>query len=1086
MNEVNCVLIFFLFVIQSFHCLHKTTTKTQQTIDQLSNFVVNYDKIIENYNKNLTYEIDNNENIISIEKISPNSVYTVYNKEGLVDEKYDGNNILLKDEFWCSTGNHGIDEEVNLDITLDKERILNSLWIYWAFAPGEFRLRYSYDNKEYYDYSNTTKYIFALNRNALDLEDNESLTSTVALNAYLKNPLLIRKYHSFAAKYYLDQSPQRIKAKYLKISFRIPINKYYAIYDMKLFERSFTIGMIRTQQNKSNFCLSLPNHRYNSYSPLLVLNCENSIAKGDNRDLFIVRSNGYIVPYEQSSKCLMHQGGNNNNQIILEDCHKGEEYNDERNKIFDNIKKELQFFNAQCLSIMINDNTNKRDISHLNKELFTFIYASSTIKDTNHFVTNIVDYDSSSTFWISDLSSRDIMQFKMKKNEPVEITMILNQEYPIYSIEIKWKYPAKIYNIYTLVNGNIWKKISHENTENSDVASIIYLFEMDILGIKIELIDSSTKISGENVFGISKIFFNIRGFFVVKSNCEQSNIQWDILTIDKQVDPVNDTQTWREYLKTEALVNKHVSFLKKEIEYSFNIEMRKIIDKLITQKSFVSKRIDADLEKKMGNIKNRLFNYITLNTAFLDNNHNDSPEEDEGNSEDTPAADCSMIKSKYPTHQSGYYYIQSPCMKKPLKVYCDFEESYNYHFLRIDELSKGNTEDLEITINEKCTEIGLEPFSLPKNITKFDTLDKITNDLIINHQIPIRERDKIKYIIPIALLSSNNISYRFFGNNETLINNQSLFQAFIPSPNSSLLQQLDQLFSVNTFNLNNNILSYFYDFKLEKFTHTSTSINEKNNKILGFFCSTNNNEKYNYLHYPLLTCFSNLESIPSMQSTFRCPRNCLSKYNSTHPYEVIGSNSEYYEKSMICPSAIHSGLIDKREGGLINIKVVMKAKEQYESKEANEIISNEFSNTNDTGRGYIIEKFNVRCPVDDIKSKIDDVINQPDSNMTIPSSFIEISDEHYLLNSPMIKSTSKYSLELLNEYISESSKLKKEIAQLTQEYKNIYYLLEKNNKEIETLNILMDKAQNIQKNKNEIQAKELNQLKDQYKSLSPP
>ena len=416
MNEVNCVLIFCLFVIQSFHCLHKTTTKTQQTIDQLSNFVVNYDKIVENYNKNLTYEIDNNENIISIEKISPNSVYTVYNKEGLVDEKYDGNNILFNDEFWCSTGNHGIDEEVNLDITLDKERILNSLWIYWAFAPGEFRLRYSYDNKEYYDYSNTTKYIFALNRNALDLEDNESLTSTVALNAYLKNPLLIRKYHSFAEKYYLDQSPQRIKAKYLKISFRIPINKYYAIYDMKLFERSFTIGMIRTQQNKSNFCLSLPNHRYNSYSPLLVLNCENAIAKGDNRDLFIVRSNGYIVPYEQSSKCLMHQGGNNNNQIILEDCHKGEEYNDERNKIFDNIKKELQFFNAQCLSIMINDNTNKRDISHLNKELFTFIYASSTIKDTNHFVTNNVDYDSSRTFWISDLSSRDIMQFKLKKN----------------------------------------------------------------------------------------------------------------------------------------------------------------------------------------------------------------------------------------------------------------------------------------------------------------------------------------------------------------------------------------------------------------------------------------------------------------------------------------------------------------------------------------------------------------------------------------------------------------------------------------------------------------------------------------------
>ena len=74
---------------------------------------------------------------------------------------------------------------------------------------------------------------------------------------------------------------------------------------------------------------------------------------------------------------------------------------------------------------------------------------------------------------------------------------------------------------------------------------------MDILGIKIELIDSSTKISGENVFGISKIFFNIRGFFVVKSNCEQSNIQWDILTIDKKsiTNSIADTFRSKQKLK---------------------------------------------------------------------------------------------------------------------------------------------------------------------------------------------------------------------------------------------------------------------------------------------------------------------------------------------------------------------------------------------------------------------------------------------------------------------------------------------------------------------------------------------------------
>ena len=124
-------------------------------------------------------------------------------------------------------------------------------------------------------------------------------------------------------------------------------------------------------------------------------------------------------------------------------------------------------------------------------------------------IKNVIDYDNESSFWLSELRSANKMN-TFFINEPVDTVFIFNEEYPIYSIEIKWKYPAKKYNVYALVKGDLWQKIDNETAENSDVLSIVYLFEIDTKGIKIEMVNSSTKISGENVFGIYKINFTIK------------------------------------------------------------------------------------------------------------------------------------------------------------------------------------------------------------------------------------------------------------------------------------------------------------------------------------------------------------------------------------------------------------------------------------------------------------------------------------------------------------------------------------------------------------------------------------------------
>ena len=76
-----------------------------------------------------------------IKSISASSNYKEI-KDGNI-EVYSAENILGENndnKFWCSLGNHEMNDIIVVNIDFDISYRLSSIYINWAFAPGQFKI----------------------------------------------------------------------------------------------------------------------------------------------------------------------------------------------------------------------------------------------------------------------------------------------------------------------------------------------------------------------------------------------------------------------------------------------------------------------------------------------------------------------------------------------------------------------------------------------------------------------------------------------------------------------------------------------------------------------------------------------------------------------------------------------------------------------------------------------------------------------------------------------------------------------------------------------------------------------------------
>ncbi|MFM7858809.1 MAG: hypothetical protein ACKO96_44520, partial [Flammeovirgaceae bacterium] len=102
-------------------------------------------------------EYHSDEELVPIVKLSADSIYIKYKGDEII-EKFDPKNVLSSENFWCSAGNHGLKDEIKFNVEFERSYRMNAMWIHWAFAPGEFKIRFSNDNQNFYDLFNGFRY----------------------------------------------------------------------------------------------------------------------------------------------------------------------------------------------------------------------------------------------------------------------------------------------------------------------------------------------------------------------------------------------------------------------------------------------------------------------------------------------------------------------------------------------------------------------------------------------------------------------------------------------------------------------------------------------------------------------------------------------------------------------------------------------------------------------------------------------------------------------------------------------------------------------------------------------------------------
>lgn len=892
---------------------------------QISNYNEKQQNIEENSDEIKPYEVgriglpsekkyNNNEEIVTITNLLADSNYIKYGRNKEILMKMEAKSMKEPEKFWCSAGGHDVKDEVKFFIEFSKSFSLTSMWVHWAFAPGEFKIMYSNDKKQWYD---------LLGGYRLSIKNGD-------VNWWrniLLNPKTRWKYKSFDERINFDQP---FFARYVELTMRIPVNQYFGIFNLEFYTKSQSLVMLKSKLFGDDVCLSVTNGQFTNGSPVVGLNCLQAISYGDNRDLWVLNSNGYITTHKKR-KCLQSP---DTDSVNIVDCGLASDFKDDREKWILDFDGKIRSVKEQftCLTLT--------DISSGDKMLASEIKVTSTSTQSSGLHPPENGFDNAShNYWASNPSNQDVNY------------EIYFHKYPtiIKRIVIDWKFPAKKFKVIGMMTDGYWKDfISLKN--NRETVVDVNMNNYDLLGIKIIMIESTTKFEDKNIYGISLISIHTGTRGLKREPCTRilgnTNL-WEIVYVNN----FNDV-SGQEYNKSWAEL--HVTRNKFKLLKKF---FMRIPDTLIIMKQNaveIKKKL-IKIESDYSSIDSRLYSFENILSSRGSNFYTLAT------NKFTPAHDCAHIIKTFPSKRSGYYWVQNECMPKALRVYCDFDSfdkkgGIDYYIFndnqplnsKIDKIK--NYKDVRLM----CNKIGLEP-------------------------IEVKNYKMLKQII--RLLKENNYNLNDHSGNFAPIGydyscDHSTCSKLFRSFNSRKSGDVNDLFSIYKKEMTSNVLLNFfngYDPTLEDDVKNSAGLGSNyriefgklsKKNIVALVCSTNKDGIKQEKGFVNLECdsnirsdaFRNLEIFSHLR--FVCPRNC-----SVSKSAVYGSNI-YTDNSSICKAAVHAGAIKDSDGGIVELGV-QPGRTNYKGSNKHNVETLDYLEKWD--RSFTVSKYQPYCPIDKLR-----------------------------------------------------------------------------------------------------------------------
>jgi len=863
-------------------------------------------------------ETHSDEEVVKISKVEATSIFKDIKNNR--QEFYFPDRILSDggEKFWCSEGNHDFYQDVKFYITFPKSHRLNAMWIHWAFAPAEYKLSYSNDEAR----SDFTNFELISNGYQQTVKNGD-------LNwwkSVLSNSKTRWKYKSFDQRIDFDEP---FWARIIEISMRIPVNQYYGIYKLEFYMKSNEVVMIKSKKTGDELCLTVVNGQLSNSSPVVALDCLQAISYGDNRDLFVLNSNGYITTF-RDGKCLESSA---QNRVDILDCGISSQYKDEREKWIMEFDGKIRSSKEEFTCLSVSDQSVSDEIPSEDMK----VSASSVQADGLHPATKAVSEDVT-IYWASDPSLNDVI-FEIYFHK---------YSYLARDMTVYWKFPAKSFKIIGLYPDGYWK-VFKKTKNNRDDTSYVNLMNKDLMGIKIVMMESTTKIEEKNVYGIKNISIHTGSKYLRRDPCKDILLdanKFELISVN-----ILDKVTGDEFKRSKAALHQTRTKLK-IVENMY----QKVPDSIIRMKETATNILQKlnFLSTSFIDIKNRLnlfsefmamenFKIFTLaaNEYF-------------------PAMDCANIIKSFPSKRSGMYWIKNECMGKALQVYCDFDSydkkgGLDYYIFNdnqpINTPFKKKFKSF-LDLRYKCNQLGLEPMEIKNDAM----LNKIFNLLkLFKYDLSTETIIPIAYDYNCDVSKCSNLFKPFNDINSGDISD--LITSFVKFNGG---KDINYLFSSGMGGDPNNVKNIAAFGKLNNIIYDKLD----SSSVAAILCSTNKDGKKQVKNYIDVDCsghlrtdaFSSYEIFSNLRMI--CPSDC-----SKEKVAVYGTGI-YTDNSSVCRAAIHSGAITDSEGGIVEVRIEPGKKNYLGSTKHN---IETIDNPSPWDKSFTVSKFNPYCPIDKMK-----------------------------------------------------------------------------------------------------------------------
>lgn len=572
------------------------------------------------------------------------SVYASSTLHAQSDKSFEASNIISqnKNNFWCSEKILSYDTIVEIKIEFPRLYRVHSLKIEWAIAPGQYAIEYA-----------NAKNGFMPTVKGGDIE----FWNNVRNNEKLRN-----EYKTFDNEINVVDNAN---INEIKIKMKLPINEYFAIYNVKIYANKFDYAIIKP---KSEVCLS------NNEDYLTANKCAKYIAYGDHREIFIIDNESGKIKSFDNKRCITFSD-NVNDIPINTQC----EIN--TNWLIGTDRKIRSYIAMnKCMSYHIE-----------NKEIdikSNFAFEASSTYDLTSEVNNIINDDDS--HWKSSL---------LDYGEKATVIIKPKNKFAINQIVISFASSIAVFDV--KLNG---EKIifNYDNKRDSDNQKQNYVINIeendvnDITQIDIEMFDSIDKDNNMNIFAIRHIKFFSDDVYIKTEFCDDVNsiTTFDIVYLNKsEINQIANEKIASQYIaeiknfedtkNNFAFYKKYYSNIENELNYMQKIQ-QKIIDNL----------------KSISSIKDNMNKEIENNFAIIVKDVINKSKKNHFES-------CDEIKKLNDKKRNGFYLIKTICMKDAIKIFCDFDNKSDLHLIK-SETSIKSYEELQ----NVCSNQGLEPIEI--------------------------------------------------------------------------------------------------------------------------------------------------------------------------------------------------------------------------------------------------------------------------------------------------------------------------------------------------------------------------------------